>query len=460
MITQIEIENFKCFKNRVSFSLGKLTLLTGINGRGKSTLLQSLLLMKQSIEHDENTDKILLNGSCVSLNSFDDVRNKDTLRDKVIAFKYHFKSIFIPSVEKGYFEYHFAENPKDEMILQIPQIFLYAQSTIISGDTLWSSVERVFNRIDKSYYLYKDPDLTILSNLSYLIPHNFHTNLSYTNLSYLIPSEFDINVSDLVPSEFDHQVSLDSIMENLPDVLEPILKAALNFHRIHYISADRIGPKDFYLKSTLDKFPNVGTRGEFTTNLLYKEQDKLVDDRLCLGEDAKTLITQTEAWLSKIFGGAKLEIPSSKSSVLELLFNTSASKDRFKPANVGFGFHSVLPIIVSGLIAKEGEILIVENPEIHLHPRAQSELTKFLAKVSSCGVQVLVESHSDHILNGLRIAVLDKIIDSEDLSILYFQNDLENPVVQIPVQSDGGIEEWPDDFFDQTSKDFERLFGI
>ena len=71
MITQIEIENFKCFKNIVSFPLGKLTLLTGVNGRGKSTLLQSLLLMKQSIEHDENTDKILLNGSCVNLNSFD-----------------------------------------------------------------------------------------------------------------------------------------------------------------------------------------------------------------------------------------------------------------------------------------------------------------------------------------------------------------------------------------------------
>ena len=73
MITQIEIENFKCFKNRVSFPLGKLTLLTGINGRGKSTLLQSLLLMRQSIEHDENTDKILLNGSCVNLNSFNGV---------------------------------------------------------------------------------------------------------------------------------------------------------------------------------------------------------------------------------------------------------------------------------------------------------------------------------------------------------------------------------------------------
>ncbi|MFN5399487.1 MAG: DUF3696 domain-containing protein [Pseudanabaena sp.] len=455
MITQIEIENFKCFKNRVSFPLGKLTLLTGVNGRGKSTLLQSLLLMRQSIEHDENTGKILLNGSCVNLNSFDDVRNKDTLRDKEIIFKYHYKSIFAPSIEKGYFEYHLVENIEDEMILQIPQFTLYAES-VIRPDNILFNITKNFKYIRKNYYLYQDqePDSTILTNLSNLVPSEFNTNRVTNKFNYR-----KSNI-DQVTSKFNQQTSLDSIKNNLVCLLESPFLSVLNFHRIHYISADRIGPKDFYLKSTLDKFPNVGARGELTANLLYKKQGDLVDDRLCLGEDAKTLITQTEAWLSKIFGGAKLEIPSSQSSILELLFNTSASKDRFKPANVGFGFHSVLPIIVSGLIATEDEILIVENPEIHLHPKAQSELTKFLAKVSSCGVQVLVESHSDHILNGLRIAVLDKIIDAKGLSILYFQNNLESPVVQIPVQSDGGIEEWPDDFFDQTTKDFERLFGI
>jgi len=435
MITQIEIENFKCFKNRVSFPLGNLTLLTGVNGRGKSTLLQSLLLMRQSIEHDENTDKILLNGSCVSLNSFDDIRNKDTLRDKAIIFKYYYyKPISTPSIGNGYIEYNLAENLEDEMVLQIPQFSLYAESKIKTYKLL--SIERSFKYTSKKYsrkgerknhYLHENSDLTMRTDLLNLVPR---------------------------------ELKLDKPSSLLSTKSHPSFKYALNFNSIHYISADRIGPKDFYTKSTLDKFPNVGARGEFTANLLYKKQGDLVDDRLCLGEDAKTLITQTEAWLSKIFGGAKLEIPSSQSSILELLFNTSASKDRFKPANVGFGFHSVLPIIVSGLIAKEGEILIVENPEIHLHPRAQSELTKFLAKVSSCGVQVLVESHSDHILNGLRIAVLDKIISSEDLSVLYFQNDLENPVVKIPVLPNGGIEEWPDDFFDQTNKDFDKLFGI
>ena len=447
MITQIEIENFKCFKNRVSFPLERLTLLTGVNGRGKSTLLQSLLLMRQSIEHDENTDKILLNGSCVNLNSFDDIRNKDTLRDKAIIFKYHFhKPVSTPSIENGYIEYNLAENSKDEMILQIPQFSLYAKSEK-SPEYRLLNIERSFKYTSKIYYRKGE-------RKNYYLHEEFDLTMC-TNLLNLVPSEFQLhkNISKIFSS---------SLTKSRPSLTKfrPSFKYALNFSSIHYISADRIGPKDFYPKSTLDKFPNVGARGEFTANLLYKKQGDLVDDRLCLGEDAKTLITQTEAWLSKIFGGAKLEIPSSKSSVLELLFNTSSSKDRFKPANVGFGFHSILPIIVSGLIAKEGEILIVENPEIHLHPRAQSELTKFLAKVSSCGVQVLVESHSDHILNGLQVAVLDKIIGENEISVLYFQSDNQEPVVQIPIQKDGRIEVWPEGFFDQSNKDLERIFGM
>ena len=119
-----------------------------------------------------------------------------------------------------------------------------------------------------------------------------------------------------------------------------------------------------------------------------------------------------------------------------------------------------MPIIVSGLIAKNNQILIVENPEAHLHPKAQSRLIKFLAKVSKTGVQVLIESHSDHILNALRIAVLDKIVTSEQANILYFPQKIGQPIVQIVIQPDGKIEEWPEGFFDQMDIDFNRLFGI
>jgi len=371
MLTQIKLTNFKCFKRETSFPLSQLNLLTGINGQGKSTLLQSLLLMRQSHEQNERT-RILLNGSCVDLGHFNDIRNRSTSTSEYIIFEYDFRY-----KEKINMKYYLKENMGDSMSVNI----------------------------DKMTGFPKD---------------NYFNLRDYVNF-----------------------------------------RKIFDFSKIHYISADRFGPQKFYLKYNLTPFHNVGVKGEFTANVLYKKKDNLVNDELCLGEDAKTLITQTEAWLNEIFEGAKVEIPHSETNILELFFNSSASKDRFKAVNVGFGYSYILPIVVSGLIAKEGEILIVENPEAHLHPKAQSRLTQFLAKVSRCGVQVFIESHSEHILNASRIAMLDKIITIDDLSILYFQQSNEQPVVvPIPVQADGGIEEWPEGFFDQTDTDFDRLFGI
>jgi len=447
MLTQIELENFKCFKERTSFPLGQLTLLTGINGCGKSTLLQSLLLMRQSIDHNENTDQILLNGSCVSLNSFNDVRNINNSRNENIKFKYYINANYAnPFNLRGNIEYSLNENLDDDMVAKIMEISFLGR---VKLDDEYKHPD------DSSYY---DVDASFLSRYDQSLRKNvFNYNISSfdeKNLEDKAPLGISSIVNNLIP--FSHF----PIWKKLQSLSPILLSDSLKFHHIHYISADRLGPQEFYLKSTINKFPNVGAKGEFTVNLLYKKRDDLVNDKLCLGEDAKTLATQTEEWFNEIFNGAKVEVPSSESNILELLFNTSTSKDRFKPANVGFGYSYILPIVVSGLIAKAGEILIVENPEAHLHPKAQSRLAKFLAKVSSCGVQVFIESHSDHILNALRIAVLDDIITHEDLSILYFQQNPEQPVVQIPVQANGGIEEWPEGFFDQMDKDFTRLFGI
>ncbi|MBS3028949.1 MAG: DUF3696 domain-containing protein [Dolichospermum sp. DET50] len=460
MLTQIKLENFKCFKERTSFSLGQLTLLTGINGCGKSTLLQSLLLMRQSIDHNENTDQILLNGSCVSLNSFNDVRNINNSRNEDIILQYCYNKLveiydtsnpskYTKFNISGDAKYFLSENSEDDMVGKIQKIQFYdklglnfLQDEHINKSDLYKIISVYEPRL--SNFLSK---FIVHYNIN-IIDKNNNTN-SYSGGTL---------INNLIPEQ--HYFMVDNIDNIYQKIASEWLHKSLNFSHIHYISADRLGPQEYYLKSTINKFPNVGAKGEFTVNLLYKKRDDLVNEKLCLGEDAKTLATQTEEWLNEIFNGAKVEVPSSQSNILELLFNTSASKDRFRPANVGFGYSYILPIVVSGLIAKEGEILIVENPEAHLHPKAQSRLAKFLAKVSSCGVQVFIESHSDHILNALRIAVLDDIITHEDLSILYFQQNPEQPVVKIPVQPNGGIEEWPEGFFDQMDKDFARLFGM
>ena len=98
----------------------------------------------------------------------------------------------------------------------------------------------------------------------------------------------------------------------------------------------------------------------------------------------------------------------------------------FKPTNVGFGYSYALPILIAGLTAEKGTILIVENPEAHLHPSAQSMITKFLGLVANRGVQVFIETHSEHILNALRVMVVQESMKASDINVKYFDRELKD----------------------------------
>jgi predicted ATPase len=412
MIIEISLQNFKIFKDKTTFPLRQLNLLTGVNGGGKSTLLQSLLLMRQSIEHDERTTNIIFNGSCVELGTFMDMKNLETPRKEAIVFE--FKVSLNQSNKKWEGEIKYILNPSK------------------LEDALATSIAKI---------IIKKPE----SNESQINPIT-DANIILNNLTPIRILEYEYDANMFYTDTY-------NTYDN-----------AINFHKIHYIAADRIGPKPYYEKTTLGKFPNVGPRGEHTANILYRFEDELVNDKLYLGKDAKTLMQQTEEWLKKILGGAKLELKGKERehTVLNLLFNTEDSEGRYRPSNVGFGYTYILPIVVSGLIAKSGEILIVENPEAHLHPKAQSELTKFLALVASCGVQIFIESHSEHVLNAIRVATLQKEINikNDEVSVLYFQNDKKEPFVHLEIDEKGKIDNWVDGFFDQQELDLGEIFKL
>ena len=410
MLTEIRVKNFKCFKDEIQIPVGHINLFTGINGRGKSTALQALLLMRQSPEHSRTTNQLILNGSCIELGNFDDIKNSETPRKQDIefAFKFHQDNNF---VEICYF---FRENYQDNMVMDIERVG-------VSG-----------NRGSEELSL----------------------NVERKNDSYLLHYQESTYPTHWYNMLFDTPVKRGQILE--------FIREMANLSRVHYISADRIGPQDFYPKHSFTEFRHVGNKGQHTANLLAKKRTDLVHEELCLNEAAtKTVLDQTEAWLAKIFDGGKIEVKALEANIVLMEINSKRGQNLYKPVNVGFGYTYALPIIVSGLIAQKGELLIVENPEAHLHPFAQSQLTKFLAQVSACGVQVFIESHSDHILNALRIAVLDNIIKSSELNILYFHRDDDGILLSnIPVLDDGSIETWPSGFFDQTDKDLARLFGV
>jgi predicted ATPase len=153
------------------------------------------------------------------------------------------------------------------------------------------------------------------------------------------------------------------------------------------------------------------------------------------------------------------QVPQTNAVTLGL--RTSADTGFHRPIHVGFGLTQVLPIIIAALSAIEGSILLIENPEVHLHPGGQALMGQFLADVARAGVQVMVETHSDHVLNGIRRAVKGRRLEPEQVAIHFFRmRSKELPQVLSPqLDSSGNIDIWPDGFFDQFDKDMNHFAG-
>ncbi|MDE2816578.1 MAG: DUF3696 domain-containing protein [Chloroflexota bacterium] len=118
-----------------------------------------------------------------------------------------------------------------------------------------------------------------------------------------------------------------------------------------------------------------------------------------------------------------------------------------------------MPVILA-LLAQPNTLCMIENPEAHLHPRGQTKLAELAALAASVGVQVFVETHSDHFIDGVRIAVRDGIITPEDTAFHYFERDGSHTVVSSPqVDQDGRLSRWPAGFFDQHEENLARLIA-
>ena len=176
------------------------------------------------------------------------------------------------------------------------------------------------------------------------------------------------------------------------------------------------------------------------------------------------LLENVSLWLSEI--SSNIEVKAKVYEELQQVnltynytYQNNITKD-YTPLNVGFGITYVLPIIVAILKAKKGDLLIIENPESHLHPAGQSKVAELCAIASANGVQIIVETHSDHFLNGIRVATKKGLLTPEQSKVYYFRKDkdeLETKIDEINIDKDGGIDSYPKGFFDQMDEDLDKL---
>ncbi len=375
MLTRLDLKYFKCFE-RLHLPLAELTLLTGTNASGKSSVLQALVLLHQTMQEHEWSNRLMLNGDSIKLGTVSDVV------DKV-----HGRTTF---------EIGLLDNDQE---------------------ILWSFIGE---RSEMSMAV----DSVLINNVLTKLPDK---------LKFLLPTP---------------------VIRNLPLVKR--------IRDLSYITAERIGPREVYPLEDQQVASVVGPAGEHAISVLHWGRDKPVLDGLIIEGVINKRLHQVEARMNQFFPGCGLDVqPIPNVNAVTVGLRTSEATGFHRPIHVGFGLTQVLPIIIAALSAAKEDILLIENPEVHLHPAGQALMGQFLAEVASAGVQVIIETHSDHVLNGVRRFVKSGRIKSEQLAIHFFRpnaNSLDQ-VVSPQMDATGNIDSWPDGFFDQFDKDMNHFAG-
>ena len=372
--------------------MNKLNVFSGYNGRGKSSVLQSLLMLSQSANLSAGSlAKLHLNGDLVCLGDFDEILTDDTNSD--VGFRLEIDDSQFESVELGY--------------------------TLSENDfKIGTIVKCVINKVD------------------------------YFGTVGMLNTDSGNNSEVKKEKEFS---------KSIPEGFIKLLK------NIHYISANRIGPVKYVERREVPDIHRIDPQGLNTINTIASYSE-LIPAAMGLSDTTydKTLKENLSEWMGYIMNGGNVELPDNKKSpVLSLEFDIDNKNNRkYSSYNVGFGYSYILAIVITALIAKKDSIVIIENPEAHLHGQAQSRLTQLLAKLASRGVQLFIETHSEHIINGFRKEMLKKncSLSHEDASIYFFDKDFS--IQKLNVLANGSIPNWPKGFFDQETYDLAEIMRL
>ena len=420
----LKLENFKGFSENNEkgniINIKPITLIYGPNSYGKSSILQSLLLLNQTTKDggDYKTVCLLPKGEMVNLGSFKDLINKHAKNQEIIIElslpSNHYFNVNTPEAEEVskltelFFSFHFGL--KEEQIV-MSQIDIYRKQTD------YTNILKPIKKEKELIYTYK-----LRANLIYekkcQLSNNENRTEEISKLSFFRLEEF--------------------IAGNPFEQLEEIIK------EIVYVSSFRQPPERYYVPEN-NKRDYVGKNGEYTSEILYDSDiHKYVD-----------------YWLGKI---AHYKLPKRKhgSKVNSIILNDDTAKvTNINLLDLGSGIAQVLPIITQAF-KSEYKMILIEEPEIHLHPKAQAELGEmFVDAAKERHNTFIIETHSENLLLRLQKLIRHGELSKDDVSVIYVNKD-ENGSHCIPLNIDEegdiiNIDDIPDGFFEEG---FNELFDI
>lgn len=380
MIKNIHIKNFKAHSN-TKMSLSNINLLAGMNGLGKSSLIQSLLLLRQTNSKGLLNKGLDLNGELCSIGSISDC------------------------------------------------IYQYAET-----DNIEISIET-----DKDKFHW-----------------SFGADIHNLSDTFMKSNELE-----------SPQVNPDFVLFN---------------NNFQYISAFRNGPTNDYDKDTssvelLNQISRKEGRCELVAHYFHFFKDYIVNNILVKeSQTESSLKNQVEYWMREISPNINIHVNQNETSFnIKYSYSTKdIQTEQFKASNIGFGVSYVLPIVVATIqacsskksgssINKSDRVIVIENPEAHIHPSGQAKLMELICLAAKCGVQFIIETHSDHIINGLLVGIKNELISEDNAKVFFFDRYNETHsanVIDLPVLKRGKIKNAPNGFFDQLDKDMSTLMGF
>lgn len=404
MFTSLRLTNFKAWEDTGTIALKPVTVLLGTNSSGKSSLIQSLLLLKQTAQSPDRSTHLNLGGDEISdlfnFGSFDEVLKRGTRSPREFSIRFAFETHASPQVNAGQFSCSYRQAATGATVIQ--------ELALSTGEHRF----RAIRKEKENYAIFAD-DRRPCAKGSHLAPER----------SIAFPAAAIVALG-----------SKGTLVEDLSLALRRELE------NICYLGPFRRKPERDYVW-------NKTVPGQIESDG-HRTIDVLLAGALSKDDKHKEVLQGISHWLARMKVAEKLTIKQQgRSSRYEIMVHKDGVAANLR--DVGIGIPLILPVLVAGYFAPPGSTVILEEPEIHLHPLAQSVLAEFFVTLSrSRHIQFIVETHSEHLFRRMQTLIARRETSAEQIAMLFVERVADNAILRkLKVDEFGRVSNWPQYFF-------------
>jgi len=437
MIKRLLSENYRAFE-KLDIPCAKINLFFGPNNSGKSAILSVLPLLAQTLRSSDPGVPLLLNGVFEDLGTYEDVvYGNDVSRNIMLGVEFQGSDPDSDDdVVKRRIEaiFHYRK-PRRQIVVESLKLTTDSQ-TLLSTRVAKVSKSQVIEDVRQEYlpHITKGPSSSGHIELNHFVP-DINRRIAGTLLSRR-RSERALAYRDFAFALWDFEKYLREDLGN-----------------VEFIGPFRSNPERIYPFSG-ETPSSVGVHGDNTVGIL-------VSDEFLQRRHKKDLTNRVSSWFRKSGIAKQVSIVPISERHFEVRLTHIHTGESENIADAGYGCSQILPILVAGYHLQENRSLLIAQPEIHLHPKAEAEVGTFLYEVAKRKIQLFVESHGVHLMLRLQSHVASGDITPEDINVFCIFSDQRTGrkrCRRMPIGRDGFFEEeWPSGFFTERLEEAKRL---